>query len=156
MANQVHENGENSSNRNGQSGDSGGPSHTIAPKLAKLDFPPFNGSEQPAGFAEPSSSLSFKALQVRNKCHWQPIIWKGAQLWYQLLEEEEGPISWDILKVGLHARYGPTQYEDFFGDLTKLKQTGTIKEYQSQFERLLSRAGKLMPAQLVGYFISGL
>jgi hypothetical protein len=43
----------------------------------------------------------------------------------------------------MHARYGPTQFDDYFGDLTKLRQTGSVREYQSQYERLLSKAGKL-------------
>ena len=33
---------------------------------------------------------------------------------------------------------------------------GSVREFQSQFERLLSRVGKLPPAQQVGCFISGL
>jgi hypothetical protein len=53
-------------------------------------------------------------------------------------------------------RYGPTQFDDFFGDLTKLRQTGTVSEYQGQYERLLSRAGKLSVAQQIWGFISGL
>ena len=65
-------------------------------------------------------------------------------------------ITWPLLKEGLYTRYGPTEFDDFFGDLTKLKQMGSVREYQSQFERLLSRVGKLPPAQQVGCFISGL
>ena len=52
-----------------------------------------------------------------------------AQLWYQLLKEEEQAITWNCLKKGLNVRYGPTQYEDFFDDLTKLKQTNSVREY---------------------------
>lgn len=69
---------------------------------------------------------------------------------------EQGLVSWQILKDGLHARFGLTRFEDFFAVLTKLKQIGTIKDYQSHFERLLTRVGKLTPAQQVGCFISGL
>ena len=65
-------------------------------------------------------------------------------------------ITWPLLKEGLYTCYGPTEFDDFFGDLTKLKQMGSVREYQSQFERLLSRVGKLPPAQQVGCFISGL
>lgn len=72
------------------------------------------------------------------------------------LKEEGQPITWEVFKESLDARYGPTQFEDFFGDLTKFKQMGTVRDYQSQFERLLTRAGKLTPSQQVGCFISGL
>ncbi|KAA8544251.1 hypothetical protein F0562_022263 [Nyssa sinensis] len=61
-----------------------------------------------------------------------------------------------MLKEGLHVRFGPTEFEDFFGDLTKLRQSSRVHDYQTQFEKLLSRAGRLTPAQHVGCFISGL
>lgn len=79
-----------------------------------------------------------------------------AQFWYQLMKEEEEHVSWDTLKEGLHVRSGPTHIEDFFGDLTKLTQTRTIREYRSQFKRLLSCAGKVSQEQQVGCFISRL
>lgn len=65
-------------------------------------------------------------------------------------------MSWEKINEGLHVRYGPIQFEDFFGDFTKLTQTCTIREFQSHFERLLSRVGKTLQAQQVGCFISGL
>lgn len=37
-------------------------------------------------------------------------------------------------KFQLHIRYGPTFFEDPFGDLTKLQQIGPVREYQLQFE----------------------
>jgi hypothetical protein len=73
-----------------------------------------------------------------------------AQLWYQLFKEIEEGASWEQLKEGLHVRHGLTQFDDFFGDLTKLQQTGTVREYQGQYERLLSRAERLSVAQQIG------
>ncbi|KAL4181209.1 hypothetical protein AMTRI_Chr12g270130 [Amborella trichopoda] len=68
-----------------------------------------------------------------------------AQLWYQLFNQE-----------GLHARYGPTQFQDFFGELAKLQQIRTVRHYQTQFERLLTKVGYLPPNSQVNCFISGL
>ena len=79
-----------------------------------------------------------------------------AQLWYQLFKESEEIVSWETMKEGLHIRYGPMQFSDFFGDLTKLRQTGTVREYQGQYECLLSGAGRLLVAQQMEGFISGL
>jgi hypothetical protein len=47
-------------------------------------------------------------------------------------------------------------FEDFFGDLSKLKQNGSMRDYQAQFERLLSRVGRLSTEHQLGCFISGL
>ncbi|GMY10691.1 disease resistance-like protein DSC1 [Fagus crenata] len=60
------------------------------------------------------------------------------------------------LVAGLLARYGPTQFYDYFGELTKLQQTGSVRDYQSRFENLLAKAGHLPPARQVSCFISGL
>jgi hypothetical protein len=53
-------------------------------------------------------------------------------------------------------KYGPTQIEDHFGDLTKLRQGGSVQDYQAEFERLLSRVGKLSTQHQLGCFVSGL
>jgi hypothetical protein len=63
---------------------------------------------------------------------------------------------WDSLKEGLQVCYGPTLYDNFFGNLTKLQQQTSVRDYQAQYERLLSRAGKLSEAQQIGEFVSEL
>ena len=155
LASRAH--GENSYNQNGRSSGLGGPSHTVAPKLPKLDFLRFNGSEDPTNWIRRAGQLfEFQGTPTKEQVPLVAYHLEGeARLWYQLHKEEEGPVSWNVLKECLHARYGPTQFEEFFGDLTKLKQNGTIGEYQCQFERLLSRARKLMPPQQVSCFVSG-
>jgi len=37
-----------------------------------------------------------------------------AQLWYQLFKETKEGATWEQMKEGLHVRYGPTQFDDFF------------------------------------------
>ncbi|KAJ0078151.1 hypothetical protein Patl1_36841 [Pistacia atlantica] len=81
---------------------------------------------------------------------------KDAQLWYQRLKTQEHLITWETMKVGLLARFVATEYEDFFGDLCKLKQTNYVSDYQAQFERLLAYAGTLTDKQEAECFISGL
>ncbi|GMY20016.1 Retrovirus-related Pol polyprotein from transposon 297 [Fagus crenata] len=133
-SNQNNDRGESSHRRNDGESSHGrtnygsmGSGGTLIPRVTKLDFPRFN------------------AYHLEGE----------AQLWYQLLKLE-GEITWANLKEGLYASYGPTKFDDNFSDLTKLKQIGTVKEYQGHFERLLSRVGRLPPSQQVCYFISGL
>lgn len=59
-----------------------------------------------------------------------------AQLWHQLLKDDEGQVSWDIFKEAMHARNCPTHYKDFLGDHTNLKEIGSAQEYQTQVQRL--------------------
>jgi hypothetical protein len=77
-------------------------------------------------------------------------------MWYQLFKDSEEVISRGTLKVGLFTKYEPTKFKDHFGDLTKLWQVGSVRDYQTEFERLLSCVGKLSSQHLLGYFMSGL
>ncbi|KAK3184816.1 hypothetical protein Dsin_032102 [Dipteronia sinensis] len=52
--------------------------------------------------------------------------------------------------------YGPTQFQDFFGELIKLQPVGIIRDYQTQFEKLLSKVGHLPQDRQVSCFINGL
>jgi hypothetical protein len=128
------------------------------PKVAKLNFPKYDGTEDPTSWVcRAEQFFEFQNTAEEDKVMLAAYHLEGeVQLWYQLFKETEEGASWEQLKDGLHVRYGPTQFDDFFGDLTKLRQTGTVQEYQGQYKRLLSRAGRLSVAQQIGGFISGL
>ncbi|XP_011623312.1 uncharacterized protein LOC105420637 [Amborella trichopoda] len=79
-----------------------------------------------------------------------------AQLWFQLLKQESSSITWDDFNEALHSRYGPSHFCYFFGELHKLQQTGSVRDYQNQFEQLLFKVGFLSQARPVSCFISGL
>jgi hypothetical protein len=113
------------------------------PKVAKLNFPKYEGTEDPTSWVcRVEQFFEFQNTAEEDKVMLAAYHLEGeAQLWYQLFKETEEGASWEQLKEGLHIRYGPKQFDDFFGDLTKLRQTGTVREYLGQYERLLSRAG---------------
>ncbi|RVW92477.1 hypothetical protein CK203_042670 [Vitis vinifera] len=126
----------------------------VIPRVTKLDFPRFNGSEDPTSWiCRVEQFFEFQKIAEEEKVPLATYHLEGeAQLWYQILKEE-GEVTWLTLKEGLNSRYGPTEFDDFFGDLTMLKQVGSVREYQSQFEKLLSRVGKLNQSQQVACFI---
>ncbi|KAI9165796.1 hypothetical protein LWI28_020623 [Acer negundo] len=64
-------------------------------------------------------------------------------------DQEMTFVSWDDFKEGLNLKYGPNQFLDFYGKLTKWQQTGTIQEYQDKFEKLLAKAGSMEQARQV-------
>lgn len=95
----------------------------------KLDFPRFNGLEDPTSWVcQADQFFEFYQTSEEEKVPLASFNLEGdAQLWYQLLKEESPIITWEDFIQGLHSRYGPTQYQDFFGDLTKLQQTGSVR-----------------------------
>lgn len=53
-------------------------------------------------------------------------------------------------------RFGPYAFNDYIGELIKLQLTGSVAEYQIQFETLLSKTKGIPRDQLTSYFVSGL
>ncbi|XP_042487967.1 uncharacterized protein LOC122068169 [Macadamia integrifolia] len=142
---------------NGAPNSSGGAG---APKVVKLDFPKYNGEEDPTSWVcRADQFFEYHRTPVEERVPLASWNLEGdAQLWYQLLKDENdnAPITWQEFKKEIFVRYGPSHYQDFFGELTKLRQIGTVREYQNQFSKLLLRAGKLSSDQQVGCFTRGL
>ncbi|XP_021596651.1 uncharacterized protein LOC110603257 [Manihot esculenta] len=135
---------------------SGSTSYT--PKLVKLDFPRFDEKEDPSSwvcraeqFFQFHHTLDDERVEIAS-FH----LVGDAQLWYQLLKQENPVITWADFKEGFYARYGPNQLVDYFGELSKLQQRRTVQMYQTQFEKLLAKVGPLSQARQVGCFVSGL
>ncbi|CAN0904661.1 Retrovirus-related Pol polyprotein from transposon 17.6 [Linum grandiflorum] len=123
----------------------------------KIEFPKFIGGEDPTTWVcRAEQFFEYYNTTEADKVLLASIYMEGeAQLWLQVMKEQ-GPITWEQLKVGMHSRFGPTRFESPFGELTKLQQRTTVRDYQTEFERLLVRAGQLAPEQQVACFISGL
>uniref|UniRef100_A0A2N9EXV4 RNA-directed DNA polymerase n=1 Tax=Fagus sylvatica TaxID=28930 RepID=A0A2N9EXV4_FAGSY len=134
-----------------------GSNQSYAPRV-KLDFPKFNGGEDPTSWlCHAEQFFRFHETPPVDQVALASFHLEGeAQLWYQLLQQETEIVTWEIFRNGLLARYGPTQFYDYFGELTKLQQVGSVKEYQAKFEHLLAKVGYLPPTRQVSCFVSGL
>lgn len=76
--------------------------------------------------------------------------------WYQWFEKTHALVNWDLFKNGLISRFGFDVYEDVVGELTKLKQTSSVRDYQEQFEILANKTQGLPEHFSTSCFISGL
>ena len=61
----------------------------------------------------------------------------------------------DFFQLFLH-RFGPSGFDEFTGALTKLHQTGTMREYQTEFENLVKHTEGFFDVFYSSCFISGL
>ncbi|KAL5751083.1 hypothetical protein ACOSP7_025686 [Xanthoceras sorbifolium] len=128
------------------------------PKTVKIDFPHYNGKGDPTIWLYKAEQFfQLHEIRVSDRIALASFHLEGdAHLWYQLLKQELTIVSWEDFKDGLNSRYGPNQYLDFFGELTRLQQTDSVQEYQDRFEKLLAKAGPLEQARQVSYFVGGL
>ena len=84
-----------------------------------------------------------------------------ADSWYQGWVQDEGMQGdWTNFLEGLYERFGEKNMADVVEEFSKLKQEGTVMEYQARFEELKSMLCTVQPGfteqYLVSSFISGL
>lgn len=65
-------------------------------------------------------------------------------------------MTWAIFEEELWARFGPTECEDFDEALSRVKQVGSLRDYQKEFEKLGNRVQGWTQKALVGTFMGGL
>ena len=65
-------------------------------------------------------------------------------------------VAWELFEEELWAHFGPTKCEDFDEALTKVRQIGSLSDYQKEFERLGNRVHGWSQKALVGLFMGGL
>lgn len=64
--------------------------------------------------------------------------------------------DWPSFVRALELRFGPSTYENHQAELFKLRQQGSVCDYQAQFEKLSNMVYGLPPNALLNCFISGL
>lgn len=137
------------------SGDTGSSSGNF--RGPKLDFPRFDGSD-PTGWiyrAEQYFSLhntldNHKVPLASFHLEHEALQWFR---WY--IKANVGP-TWRELCTLILERFGPSSFDDFTGALTKLRQTGTVREYQTEFEKLANHTEGLSDEFFRSCFVSGL
>lgn len=76
--------------------------------------------------------------------------------WFQWMFQKNLLLNWDSFTSALKVRFGPSTFENHQQALFKLKQTGTVIEYQKEFERLCNKVQGLSAAAITDCFVSGL
>lgn len=76
--------------------------------------------------------------------------------WFKWMYQNHQLFDWISFTKALELRFGPSTYANHQAELFKLRQSGTVSEYQAQFEKLGNRVIGLPAEALLNCFISGL
>ncbi|KAK8522025.1 hypothetical protein V6N12_066595 [Hibiscus sabdariffa] len=68
---------------------------------------------------------------------------------------DDKEITLELFVEELWARFGPTDCEDFHEALSKIKEVGTLRDYQKEFEQLGNQVQGWSQHALVGMFMGG-
>ena len=83
-----------------------------------------------------------------------------ANQWWQWIRrtfQEEGRVlSWMNFEEELWARFGPSECNDFDEALSRIRQVGSLHDYQREFERLGNRVQGWKQRAIVGTFMGSL
>lgn len=137
------------------------PRLNFSSKTAKLAFPKYSGDDPTEWFNRAAQFFEYQGTLDDEKVPLASFHLEGeANQWWQWIQrvyKDEGKtITWEAFEEELWARFGPTDCEDFDESLSKIKQTGSLREYQKEFERLGNRVHGWTQKALVGTFMGGL
>lgn len=130
-------------------------------RLAKLEFPKYFGNDPTEWFTRIDQFFEYQGTLETQKVSLASYHLEGeANQWWRWLhrsyKEEGKEVTWEIFVEELWARFGPTDCEDFDEALSKVRQTGSLRDYQKEFERLGNRVHGWTQKALVGTFMGGL
>ncbi|ESQ51584.1 hypothetical protein EUTSA_v10017833mg, partial [Eutrema salsugineum] len=103
----------------------------------KLQFPQFSGGDPTAWISKVKQYFSYQDTPLEQRVQY-------ASYHLEVFEEE------------MWARFGPTEGDNFDEALSKIQQTGTLREYQREFERLRNKVEGWTQRALVGTYLGGL
>jgi hypothetical protein len=123
----------------------------------KLSVPRFDGSNLTDWLFKIEAFFDFHTTPEVDRLQIVSFHLDGrAAGWFQWAMRNNLLPSWQIFKEAVRLRFGPTTYEDVEGDLSKLTQTGSVAEFQAQFEELMNKVTGISEPLLISFFITGL
>ncbi|KAL5582355.1 hypothetical protein UlMin_014797 [Ulmus minor] len=134
---------------------------SFSSKMAKLEFPKYSGADPIEWFNRVAQFFEFQGTADNQKVSLASFHLEGeANQWWQWLrrayQEEDRLVTWELFEEELWARFGLTECEDFDEALSKVRQIGSLRDYQKEFERLGNRVHGWSQKALVGSFMGGL
>ena len=126
-------------------------------RTPKIELSPFVGSNLLEWLFQAEQFFLFYNIPPKNRLPMTSFYMKGDTLgWYKWMFQNNQLSDWATFSWSLELRFGPSTYENHQAQLFKLRQSGSITEYQAQFEKLGNRVLGLPPEALLNCFISGL
>ncbi|XP_058757922.1 uncharacterized protein LOC131631166 [Vicia villosa] len=137
------------------------PHHNIPPlppmRSPKLELPLFDGSNPLEWLFQAEQFFGFYNLPPENRLSLTSFYMKGDALgWFKWMYQNRLLTDWVSFTRALELRFGPSTFENHQAELFKLKQSGSVMEYQTRFEQLGNKVVGLPADAILNCFISGL
>ena len=125
--------------------------------VIKLVMPRFDGSDPLGWIFKAEQYFNFHDASDEQRLSISSFYMDGRALaWFQWLQKNHQISSWPLFLDALRSRFGPSEYRDLQGELSKLSQVGTVDDYLAKFEELSNQVSGVFESFLQSYFESGL
>ncbi|VFQ71455.1 unnamed protein product [Cuscuta campestris] len=132
-----------------------GPANSMT-KL-KLDMPKCDGTDPLGWLFKVHEYFSFYAVPEESRLSAVCLMLEGQALdWFRWRQRNNLLSSWTEFVTSFKLRFDPLNYVDYFGLLSKVRQTGTVLEYQQAFEKILVNVTGVEESNLQSLFHAGL
>lgn len=117
----------------------------------------FDGTDPLEWLFQADQFFAFYNIAFESRLAMASFYMKGEALsWYKWMYQNNQLTDWEAFTRALELRFGPSTYENHQAQLFKLRQHGSVADYQSSFEKLGNRVLGLPQEALLNCFISGL
>jgi len=134
--------------------------HTTNPppyRNPKLELSPFDGLEPLEWLFQVEQFFTFYHIPIESRLSMSSFYMKGDALnWFKWMYQNHQLFDWNSFTKAIELRFRPSTYANHQAELFKLRQTGSVSDYQAQFEKLCNRVIGLPAEALLNCFISGL
>ncbi|GJT68017.1 ty3-gypsy retrotransposon protein [Tanacetum coccineum] len=120
-------------------------------------LPKFDGTSPLDWLFQADQYFTFYNIPLEQRVALASFHFQGDALsWYKYMHNNQLLGDWATFTRALELRFGPSLFENHQATLFKLKQTGSVAAYQTEFERLSNCVVGLPTTALLSCFISGL
>ncbi|CAA0811245.1 Unknown protein, partial [Striga hermonthica] len=132
-----------------------------APDKPRITLSTFTGSDLDAWLNRVTQYFELNETDGTDRVRYAAYYLDGeANVWWQWLtriyHKRQQVITWDVFERELLTRFGTSDYHNYNEALTRIRQTGSLREYIREFERLACCVRDWPEDALVGAFIGGL
>ncbi|GJZ99372.1 ty3-gypsy retrotransposon protein [Tanacetum coccineum] len=139
--------------RHGGGGDQG----LLLPRSMRLDVPKFSGVDPESWLFSINEYFTLLNTPADQRLRIVGFNLEGdAAKCFRWMTQNGLITDWLRFEESVKNQFGPSNYEDPQGALSKLLQTETVAEYQGEFEKLMNRVTDISEALLMSFYISGL
>ncbi|CAA0834125.1 Unknown protein, partial [Striga hermonthica] len=127
----------------------------------KITMPTFEGTYPDAWLSRAMQFFEINEVPTSERVQIAAYYLDGeANTWWQwvshVYKNKGEQIKWRDFEKELITRFGSSDYFDYDEVLTRIRQTGSLRDYQKEFERIASRVRDWPESALVGAFVGGL